>query len=71
MGRDDLVRGRGGETVSLQGLTPGMASGPGAEKQEQRSVLLDSIRWDVARSSFLLNTAEGSGDLAGEQTLGL
>lgn len=29
----------------------------------ERSVLLDSIRCDGAHSSFLLNTAEGSGDL--------
>lgn len=30
-------------------------------------MLLDSIRCDVAHSSCLLNRAEGSGDLAGEQ----
>lgn len=37
----------------------------------ERLVLLDSIRCAGAHSSFLLNTAEGSGDLAGEQTSAL
>lgn len=71
-GRDDLVWG-GGEAVSLHGLTPG-GSCPALQWRNgsgevERSVLLDSIKCDVAHSSFLLNTAEGSGDLAGEQTL--
>lgn len=37
----------------------------------ERSVLPDSIRCNVVHFSFLLNTAEGSGDLTGEQALAL
>lgn len=70
-GRDDLVRRGGrGEGVSLHGLTLGDRAWPWGGEVE-RLVLLDSIRCDGAHSSFLLNTAEGSGDLAGEQTSAL
>ena len=65
----------GVEGVSLHGLTPGgrrLTLGRTNRSGEvERSVLLDSIRCDGAHSSFLLNTAEGSGDFAGEQTSAL
>lgn len=65
------VKGGGG---SHWASTPGIASGPGAGENSsgevERSVLLDSIRCDVPLSSFLLNTAEGGGDLARERDAG-
>ena len=64
-----------GETVSLHGFDARDRVWPWSREtgagEVERSVLLDSIRCDVAHSSFVLNTAEGSGDLAGEQALAL